>query len=135
MNTAGLVKDSLTILAISISIFACIEVALRAAGDEPEPEAVAYEFNDGYLLALKPNMSKKYARTEENGGDLIHWQTNSDSFRGNELRDDADYRIMVYGDSNIQARFSMNETTFSRQLSEQLSRSGLIDVEVVDQRV
>ena len=115
MNVEGLIKDSLIVLAISISIFACIEVILRTVADEPEPEAVAYEFNEDYLFALKPNISKEYARAEENGGDVIHWQTNDNSFRGDELRDSGDYRIMVYGDSNIQARFSTNENTFSRQ--------------------
>lgn len=96
------------------------------------PEYSAFVFNKDYLVSLKPNATGTFVRSEENGGDIIRWKTNSDSFRGPELLSDPGYRIIVYGDSNIQARFSSYENTYVYKIGEYLREYGINDVEVVN---
>jgi len=92
----------------------------------------AYVFNEDYLVSLKPNATGTFVRSKEDGGDVIRWQTNSDSFRGPELLSDPEYRIIIYGDSNIQARFSSYENTFVYKLGEYLREYDIKDLEVVN---
>ena len=93
---------------------------------------MAYEYNKDFLVQLKPNISKVFTRAKENGGDSIHWKTNNDSFRGPELNNESEHRIIVYGDSNIQARFSDTVNTFTGQLDHYLIKSGLRDFEILN---
>ncbi len=127
------------ILLATLALLGAIEGVLRLAyplhPDKMElqkSESLAYEFNDRYLLALKPNIQKGYPRSEEDGGQVVTWKSNRDGFRGPELNDGHDYRVMVYGDSNIQARFSKLEDTFVFRLQEKLSAQSGKDIEVVN---
>lgn len=118
-------------------ILVIVEGVLRIAfphkiSDSSMFDPIAYEFNDDYLISLKPNIEKKFTREEENGGYTSLWKTNNDSFRGEELRENPSYRIMVYGDSNIQARFSGERRTFPGQLSRYLYENTGLDVEVIN---
>jgi len=99
--------------------------------DMPEGE-LAYEFNKDYLISLKPNIKKTFVRNAQNGGDIIHWQSNTDSFRGANLLVNPKTRIIVYGDSNIQARFSKDENTYAVKLEKYLTKTGATDIEVVN---
>jgi len=93
---------------------------------------VAYEFNEDYLISLVPNIQKTFVRAGHNGGDTIQWETNNDRFRGDQLRNNPQVRIMVYGDSNVQARFSKTENTFAYKLGGYLKHTGIKGIEVVN---
>jgi hypothetical protein len=136
-------------LTVSIAYFVCgviafglvilLEVSLRMIFPEiaPKPREIpnqelAYQFNSDYLVSLKPNISNIYITTEEMGSTQILWTTNSHSFRGKELEDKPDVRIIVYGDSNIQARFSRLEDTFPYRLEQYLRAYMSKDIEVLN---
>lgn len=106
--------------------------ALEIAEQRQRIENVAYRFEPEYLVALKPNLSKTYKRDVANGGDVVRWTTNRTSFRGPELRSEPDMRVIVYGDSNIQARCSKLHQTFPYKLEEYLASLSRRDVEVVN---
>jgi hypothetical protein len=92
---------------------------------------LAYEFNEDYLVALKPNIEKTLTR-EESGAYTIYWKTNKDSFRGNELKVKPQTRIIVYGDSSIEARYSKLENTYVQKLENYLQESGIKGIEAVN---
>ena len=110
----------LTLLAV-VLIFAILEGLLRLVLGNPSQQNTPYEFNPDYLVSLKPNYTDTFARSSENGGNRITWSTNSLGYRGAELLPDPDQRILVYGDSNVLARFSEEKDTFTAQLQAQLS--------------
>jgi len=140
MNIKKAARDSIIILFISLALLVCSEIALRiifpeeieVSGNAPSPAMLAYQFNPDYLVALKPEIHKTYTRLKQNGGNTIHWQTNSDGFRGPALQSNPQTRIMVYGDSNIQARFSTDKNTFVRQLERLLNQQGFSGTEVIN---
>ena len=128
-------RDSIIIAAISLGLLVVSETILRIMFPEKiatRPETVAYEFNQDYLISLAPNIQKTFVRAEHNGGDTIHWKTNNDRFRGDPLRNNPQVRIMVYGDSNVQARFSKTENTFAYKLGGYLKHTGIEGIEVVN---
>jgi len=136
-NKTRFLKDFIIILGISVGLFVLAEGALRMAFPELVKnlnilDSLAYEFNEDYLISLRPNIAREHYRREENGGDVIRWKTNSDSFRGEELDLTPKHRVIVYGDSNIQARFSDSAQTFPGQLARYLHESGITDVEVIN---
>lgn len=137
MNKAGRWKDIAIIAAITVALLAICELALRVlfpykAIESRQPTELAYEFNEDYLVSLKPNLIKTFVRKRQNGGDVIQWRSNSDSFRGASLRPGPGRRIVVYGDSNIQARFSHLENTYVAKLEGYLRDQGLTDIEVLN---
>lgn len=128
-------RDTIIIIAISLGLLVVSETILRIVFPEKiitRSKNLAYEFNEDYLLSLRPNIKKTFLRQVQNGGDIIQWKTNNDSFRGDELRNNPQVRIMVYGDSNIQARFSNTENTVVYKLGEYLKKDGIKDIEVVN---
>lgn len=136
-NKTKLFKDIVIILGIALGIFILSEGILRIIFPEKVTNPnifnfVAYEFNEDFLISLKPNIVKDFIREEENGGYKTRWKTNNDSFRGPSLRDNPTYRVIVYGDSNIQARFSGYTKTFTGQLARFLQEHGMPDVEVIN---
>jgi hypothetical protein len=139
MTVPKLFRDAMIICAITIALLVLAEAGLRllipqkrteVRGSKPD---VAYVFDDDYLIALKPNLRRSFTRAKVNGGITVKWETNSDGFRGNELRRQPDIRVMVYGDSSIQAEFSNLEDTFPFRLEKYLA-AGLpgYDIEVVN---
>ena len=128
-----LFKDLLIIISISLAILIGSEAILRTSlPGKAAPTDVAYEFNEEFLIQLKPNISKVFTTSPENGGSVVRWKTNKDSFRGDDLKDDPGYRVIVYGDSNIQARFSEISKTYTAQLEHYLKKKGLTGVEVIN---
>jgi hypothetical protein len=130
-------KDIVIILGISLGVLVGSEGILRIVFPEKVMdsnifESIAYEFNEDFLIALRPNITKEFIRQKENGGYITRWKTNNDSFRGSNLKDKPRYRVIVYGDSNIQARFSGSTRTFPGQLAHYLNESGIPDVEVIN---
>jgi hypothetical protein len=108
------------------------EKVLEIAIERQRTENLAYAFHPEYLISLKPNVRKVFRRTHAHEGDVVHWGSNSDSFRGPELRSNPQTRIIVYGDSNIQARFSHLRQTFPYRLQELLESAHGRDVEVIN---
>jgi len=128
------IKDLFVILCITVVVLVGIEGILRLVFPEKikSVKTIVYEHNKDFLVNLKPNVTKIFNRNKENGGKSIHWKTNSDSFRGAELKSNPDLRVIVYGDSNIQARFSDLENTYTGQLELRLQKDGLQNIEVLN---
>lgn len=124
------------ILGITLVLLVLLELLLQFLFPEKAARkkaySLAYEFNSDYLVSMKPNIKKSFPRSKENGGQLIEWQTNKDSFRGNALRENPGVRIIVYGDSNVQARFSRLENTYTQRLETYLREGGTKEIEVVN---
>ena len=125
---------ALFLAASSLGLLAGTELVLRLvypnktrlSPDEAlQPDSV-------YLYGLKPGVRGKFDRTAANGGDVILWQTNAEGFRGRPLEHDPEVRVVVFGDSNIQAVFSSLEHTFVHRLETGLSRATGRDVEVIN---
>ena len=78
-----------------------------------------------YLFELTPDHRDRYVRLEINGGQTIERRVNRSGYRGEELDEPKrDLRVVVYGDSFIEARFSSLENTFAERLEAEL-RSAL----------
>jgi len=82
-----------------------------------------YQPDEVLLVKIVPNSKKAFTRLPINGGQRIVSQFNSHGFRGPELRPmDHLRRVIVYGDSNVEAEFSELPATFPRQLESRLRR-------------
>lgn len=90
-----------------------------------------YVYNPDYGLALRADFELAY-NDKSNGIENQVWSTNSQGFRGPELRDDAAPRVMVYGDSQIHGKEVSLEDTFVKQLEKRLQAQGFPDAEVVN---
>jgi len=141
VNIRRILIDSLISISIALAVLFVLELGLRIlypekvleiAQDRKRLEEVAYQFNPDYLIAHRPDARKQFTRSEANGGGVINWATNRDSFRGRELRDDPDLRVIVYGDSNVQARFSALGQTFPFKLQKYLRALSKRDIEVIN---
>lgn len=122
IHMRNLVRDAVIVITISIFLLVFIELSLRAffPNKVKMPSQLAYVYDENTIVTLASNMEKSFDRTSKNGGYRVQWRSNSNSFRGVELQSDPVSRVIVYGDSNIQARFSGVERTFASQLSRAL---------------
>ena len=91
-----------------------------------------YQFDPELIVTLSPNASKIYLRSVDGGPRFVSWETNEAGFRGPALQESPDLRVMVYGDSNVQARFSVQEETFTGQMQRLLQGSTEGSVEVIN---
>ena len=139
MNVGKIILNLIIIILVSVLLIAMIETILRVSYPEKinynlilNPDDLAYQNHKEYLVSLKPNVSKKFIRSQINGGDVITWHTNSSAFRGPELKTNPAKRIVVYGDSNIQARFSSFDNTFTSKLGNYLNEGRNSVVEVIN---
>ncbi len=120
------------ILAAELALRLAFPGTLRdMAEDLKRVEGLAYGYHPDYLVDLKPGMRKTFVHHEANGGRAIEWKTNADGFMGDALVPEPTFRVMVYGDSNIQARFSSTEQSFTGRLAHLLNAEAR-DVEVVN---
>jgi hypothetical protein len=85
-----------------------------------------------YLWALAPNTRTLYVHSRENGGGMALVTVNSEGFRGDELRPGDHPRIVVYGDSYIEADYARLAETFAKRLEERLAGASRQPVEVVN---
>ena len=91
-----------------------------------------YQPDPVFLFRLVPSSRKIFVREPANGGQRILIKINSLGFRGDELRPAGHgKRIVVYGDSFIEAEFSALESTFVKRLERDLGGS-TDSVEVVN---
>ena len=121
------VRDGLIMLAIAIAILAALEIGLRLYMGPP-----GFELEEERIATLTPNTTKGYLRSVDGGPRLIRWHTNAEGFRGPALKESPAYRVIVYGDSNVQSRFSWQGETFTGQLQSLLAESTGTDVEVLN---
>jgi SGNH hydrolase-like domain, acetyltransferase AlgX len=112
-----LVPDWLLIVTVTLAGLAVLEVVLTVSfpgdrlGRRPIPDR------------LVPNRTETFELSPANGGRTVAWRSNRWGFRGPDVDLATDLpRIMVYGDSNILARFSVLEATFVHQLADRLFR-------------
>ncbi len=129
MSVKKILRDLFIILLVTIVLLALIEVSLRLFFPELKniryaPGSLAFEYNKDYLVALKPNVTKEYRKIEKDEHGYVVWKTNSMGFRGPELGEKKGTRIIVYGDSNVHARFSPYEDTYPAVLQKLLRAKG-----------
>ena len=117
-------QGAITVLITSV-LFGGIEIGLRLFVDASWIGGV-YMFHPTYLIQPRPNAQSSFQRTVTNGGPTIASRTNKWGFRGKDFERETDeIRVMVYGDSNIEARFSTYENTFAGRLEAELeARTG-----------
>jgi hypothetical protein len=120
-------RDGLIMVAVAVGLLGLLELGLRLYMGPP-----GYQFDTELIASLTPNVSKVYVRSVDGGPRFVRWETNSDGFRGPALKDSPALRVMVYGDSNVQARFSLQEESFTGQLQRLLRESMGREVEVIN---
>jgi hypothetical protein len=140
MNCRKCAKAGIIFFVLSTVLLIGLEIALRMIYPDKvttlkkiwESRNTCFLADSDYLVALKPNKKYKFKRTAENGGDVNCWNTNSQGFRGKKLKEHPSLRVIVYGDSNVQAAFSSLEKTFSYQLEDHLKKLLDADTEVIN---
>lgn len=127
-------RDTLRVLAfylvIQAGLLLTMEIVVRIR--EPHPEELIFEWQAGLGIMPKPHQKKIHTREDASGSEDIEFITNSLGLRGEELDSKAETRIIVFGDSNVEALFSRFENTFPERLRQALSRRGRPKVEVVN---
>ena len=119
-------------LAVTLACLVGTELGLRLVFPErverpADLATLAFEFDSRYGVVLGPNVEKRFPL----GDREITWRTNSRRYRGPELRA-SELRVVVYGDSNVLARFSPLERTLPAQLERELAARSGRDVAVVN---
>ncbi len=120
-------RDGAIMALIAVALIVLLEVGLRLYMGPP-----AYQFDEERIASLSPSSSKVYLRSVDGGPRFIRWHTNGDGFRGPELQGSPDTRVIVYGDSNVHARFSAQKDTYTGQLDRLLDETTGGDVEVIN---
>jgi lysophospholipase L1-like esterase len=91
-----------------------------------------YRLHPRSLYALAPGARALFVHTPQNGGGIVLVTVNSDGFRGDELRGNGDPRILVYGDSYVEADYARLEETLTKRLEERLGAAAGRRVEAVN---
>jgi hypothetical protein len=91
-----------------------------------------YRLHPLYHYALAPGTRKQFERHPVNGGGRVLVTVNSQGFRGDELRASPGFRVVVYGDSLIEADFAHLPETFAKRLETHLTDLRHAPVEVVN---
>jgi len=80
-----------------------------------------YRLDPRCLYALAPGTRKLYRNSAANGGSRVLFVVNSDGFRGEELPRDPGLRVIVYGDSFVEADYTPLRETFAARLGARLA--------------
>jgi lysophospholipase L1-like esterase len=91
-----------------------------------------YRLDTRSHYALAPGTRKLYRNSEPNGGRRVLFVVNADGYRGDELRRDPGLRVVVYGDSFVEADYTPLRETFAQRLEARLAQALARDVEVVN---
>lgn len=91
-----------------------------------------YRLDPRYHYGLRPGTRKLYRNSEPNGGRRVLFVVNRDGFRGDDLRDDPGLRVLVYGDSFVEADYTPLRETFAERLEVLLTAALGGRVEVVN---
>lgn len=105
------------------------ELFLRLAA----PESV-FVLDDTYLHGLRPNSEQVFKHADSNGGSEVPERINGRGFRGAEFTSERAKakRVMVYGDSFVEAPFTTFERTLPKRLEQLLNERRGEAVEVVN---
>jgi hypothetical protein len=97
------------------------------------PVSPVYAFDESCIYKLVPNSTEVYVHTRSNGGGRVHTRVNSRGFRGGELAPaGSSKRVVVYGDSFIEAVFTPLEETYPAALARDLRDAYREPIEVVN---
>lgn len=92
-----------------------------------------YRLHPRYLYTLRPGITRRFHHLPVNGGHVVTFHVNAEGFRGEPLRArDGQKRIVIYGDSFIQAEYTELADTFAEQLERRLASRVRPGVEVVN---
>lgn len=92
-----------------------------------------FALNERRLYAPVPGAERDYRRAPVNGGDRIRYAFGPEGFRGGPIaRPKTALRVVVYGDSFIQAEYTSDENTFAAQLQNDLAKALGAPVEVLN---
>jgi hypothetical protein len=91
-----------------------------------------YRLDPRYHHTLAPGTRKLFRHAHANGGGRVLVTVNSRGFRGKELRSGPGLRVVVYGDSFIEAEFAPLPETFVGRLETRLTAALHTPVEVVN---
>lgn len=117
---------------ISLSILAPVLVLLLAEGFLGmifSNVKVFYKLHPRYLYVTKPDFERTILNKRT--GKKIFFRTSHLGYRGNFDLNKTRPRVLVYGDSNVQALFEREEDTFPFKLENELKKSGK-DFEVIN---
>lgn len=123
-----IIKKAALAICATLVCLAAAEVSLRLFA--PVSTGV-YALDDRYLHRLVPNSGKVYKHDEANGGGEVEVRINSRGFREREFGPTAPpgtRRVIVYGDSFVEAEFTPLEESFTRQLERRLGEAGAVEV-------
>ncbi len=114
---------NLAVLTIVVSTGATLFLAELVARPLLGPRYVSpFRLDERRLYTPVSGATRECYRSAVNGGDRIDYSFNADAFRGRPLaRPKSAQRVVVYGDSFIQAEYSSNENTFVEQLGRDLA--------------
>jgi len=125
----GLVQNLALLATASLFAVAGGEWLLRTYA----PQAgFVYRLDPRCLYTLAPGARKLYRNSEPNGGRRVLFVVNSDGFRGDELRRNPGFRVVVYGDSFVEADYTPLRETFAERLEARLAAALARDVEAVN---
>ena len=115
----GRLRDTLLVVGITAALLVLCEMGLRVwfpdkitVLEEDDPWLAPHP---DFIYTLRPHVTYDFTHDPLNGGHTTRWESNSQAFRGPE-RHQADLRVAVYGDSNVMARFSPWDETFTARL-------------------
>jgi lysophospholipase L1-like esterase len=97
------------------------------------PVSPVYAVDENCIYKLVPDSTEVYLHTRSNGGGRVYVRVNSRGFRGDELaRAGSMKRVVIYGDSFIEAAYTPLEETYSAALARDLRDAYREPVEVVN---
>lgn len=93
----------------------------------------ANNYDERVLFKLRPSASRAFTHLPINGGETLVYDVNSDGFAGPELLPQGERpRILVYGDSFMNAVYTPLEERFTSQLQDALGKQLGREVEVIN---
>lgn len=121
-------KQAAVVASATLVALAAAELFLRLFA---APPADVYALDDLYLHRLVPGSAKVFRHSAQNGGREVEVRINSLGFREREFErrpPPGTKRVIVYGDSFVEAEFTPLEETFTRKLEQELSAAGRVEV-------
>ena len=120
----------LALVVSSLFVLAVAEIGVRIVfGPRYWP---ANQLDDERLYRLVPGAVREFTREPVNGGARIVYRVNRDGYRGEPLEDTPERRVVVFGDSFIQAEYTELEQSFTERLEHHLKEASGLGVEVVN---
>lgn len=121
-------KQAAVVVSATLVALAAAELFLRLFA---APPPTVYALDDLYLHRLVPGSAKVYRHSAQNGGGEVEVRINSLGFREREFErrpPPGTKRVIVYGDSFVEAEFTPLEETFTRKLEQGLAAAGRVEV-------